>query len=102
MVIGFYLWRRSKPVWFIVIPMIFMLIMPMLAMSLQLFFGTGGDKSWIEQGNWLVVFIGIATIALEIWMIVEAWLMWPKVKGALEPGAEDLEKAGQTVESPAC
>ncbi len=101
MVISFYLWRRSKPVWFVVLPMIFMLIMPMYAMYLQVFRGTGGGESWIEKGNWLVVSIGLATIALEIWMIVEAFLMWPKVKGALEPGADKLEKA-RGVDAPAC
>ena len=28
LVIGFYLWRRNKPVWFLALPMLFMLIMP--------------------------------------------------------------------------
>jgi carbon starvation protein len=89
MVIFFYLWRRGKPIWFVSLPMIFMLIMPIWAMSLQLF---SGEQSWIKTGNWLVVSIGFATIALEIWMIVEAFLLVPKVKGLLEAGA--LETRG--------
>ena len=32
LVVSFFLWRRNIPVWFIVIPMIFMLIMPAWAM----------------------------------------------------------------------
>jgi carbon starvation protein len=86
LVIFFYLWRRGKPIWFISLPMIFMLIMPVWAMSIQLF---SGDKSWIKQGNWLVVSIGLATILLEIWMIIEAYLLLPKVKGILEANAPE-------------
>ncbi|MDG1891243.1 MAG: carbon starvation protein A [Verrucomicrobiota bacterium] len=85
LVIVFYLWRRQKPIWFLVIPMVFMLLMPMWAMVVQLFFGTGGSKSWIESGNWIVVIVGFATIMLEIWMLFEALLMFPRVKGELEP-----------------
>ena len=100
MVIFFYLWRRGKPIWFIAIPMIFMLIMPMWAMSQQLFIG---DKSWIKQGNWLVSSIGFATILLEVWMVYEAWQMFPKAKGVLEDDApEALPGAGATVKTPAC
>ena len=100
MVIFFYLWRRGKPIWFISLPMIFMLIMPIWAMSLQLF---AGEKSWIRTGNWLVVSIGLATIALEIWMIIEAFLLVPKVRGLLEAGAsENTDAAASPKLSSAC
>ena len=88
MVITFYLWRRGKPVWFLVIPMIFMLIMPMWAMLHQLFASPGwlaGD----EGSDYLLGAIGLATIALELWMIFEAWQLFPKAKGVLEEGALD-------------
>lgn len=99
MVVFFYLWRRGKPIWFIALPMIFMLIMPMWAMSQQLFIG---DKSWIKQGNWLVSFIGFATILLEVWMVYEAWQMFPKAKGVLEDDApEALPGGGEAVKTPA-
>ncbi len=99
MVVFFYLWRRGKPIWFIALPMIFMLIMPMWAMSQQLFIG---EKSWIKQGNWLVSFIGFATILLEVWMVYEAWQMFPKAKGVLEDDApEALPGAGEAVKTPA-
>ena len=98
LVITFHLWRRGKPVWFIALPMVFMLIMPMWAMIVQLFFGSGGSKSWIESGNWIVVLAGLATIALEIWMLVEAAFMFPRAKGVLEAQAQD-EGITQSVET---
>ncbi len=91
MVITFYLWRRGKPVWFLVIPMIFMLIMPLWAMLHQLFSAPGwlvGDKP-----DYLLGGIGLATVALEIWMIFEGWQLFPKAKGVLEEGALDAETA---------
>jgi carbon starvation protein len=84
LVIAFYLWRRGKPVWYLVLPMLFMLVMPVWAMLSQLFVGPGGSAGWIEQGRWTLVFIGVATIALEVWMLIEAWVMFPKVKGVVE------------------
>jgi carbon starvation protein len=84
LVISFWLWRRKKPVWFAVIPMIFMLCMPLLAMGMQLFWGEGSKASWWDQKNYVLIFIGLATLALEVWMVIEAILLWPKVKGVLE------------------
>lgn len=89
MVIAFYLWRRSRPVWFLTLPMIFMLIMPLWAMTWQLFVGGADNPSWISQGKWTLVAIGLATLVLETWMIVEAALMFPRAKGVLEQNALD-------------
>jgi len=82
LVITFYLWRRGKPVWFLVLPMIFMLITPVWAMYHQLFTNPG----WLVGDNpdYLLGGIGLATIALEIWMLVEAFQLFPKAKGVLE------------------
>ncbi|NND99498.1 MAG: hypothetical protein HKN47_19460, partial [Pirellulaceae bacterium] len=84
LVISFFLWRRNIPVWFIVIPMIFMLIMPAWAMLSDL-------PGWLkeENPNWVVIVVGVSTLLLEAWMLVEAVILWPKVKGILEvsPGA---------------
>ncbi|MDB2686912.1 hypothetical protein N9Y42_06840 [Mariniblastus sp.] len=35
--------------------------------------------------------IGLVTIALQIWTVVEAVIAWPKVKGVLEPQLDDDE-----------
>ncbi len=87
LVVTFYLWRRKVPVWFLVIPMVFMLIMPLWAMSYNLFINPG----WLvaEKPNYLLGFIGLATIALEAWMIIEAIKAFPAAKGVLEENALD-------------
>ncbi|MEO2036730.1 MAG: carbon starvation CstA family protein, partial [Planctomycetaceae bacterium] len=87
LVISFWLWRRNKPVWFVVAPMIFMLIMPAWAMLIQIPKWLGSDKP-----NYLLAFIAIVTLALEIWMIVEAILLWPRARGVLEDALPPLEK----------
>ncbi|MCH2614366.1 MAG: carbon starvation protein A, partial [Opitutales bacterium] len=63
LVITFWLWRRNLPLWFIAIPMVFMLILPGIAMSLNVFVG---ENSFLKTGNWLLVLIGCATLALQI------------------------------------
>ena len=86
LVIAFYLWRRRKPIWFLILPLIFMLIMPAWAMLLYL-------PDWIhaDTRNWALIFIAISTLVLEAWMIVEAVLLFPKVRGMLEADAEKMD-----------
>ena len=68
-----------------------MLIMPIWAMTYQLFFAPG----WLiaEKPNMLLGSIGLATIGLEIWMIIEAIKLFPKAKGILEENALDQKPA---------
>ncbi|MCF3648932.1 carbon starvation CstA family protein [Synoicihabitans lomoniglobus] len=84
LVIAFYLWRRSVPIWFLVGPMILMLILPAWAMTLQAFVG---ESSWWAQENWLLVAVAVITMALEVWMVIEAIKLFPRVKGVIETGA---------------
>ncbi|MFQ5732179.1 MAG: carbon starvation protein A, partial [Planctomycetaceae bacterium] len=44
LVVTFYLWRRGLPIWFLVLPMIFMLIMPAAAMTIEI-------PRWIASDN---------------------------------------------------
>lgn len=83
LVISFFLWRRKISVWFITIPMVFMLIMPAWAMLSDL-------PVWLDADNrnWVVIVVGISTLILEAWMVVEAIILWPQVKGILEVSAE--------------
>ncbi|KAA1258500.1 Carbon starvation protein A [Rubripirellula obstinata] len=87
LVISFFLWRRGIPVWFVVVPMVLMLVVPAWAMISDL-------PGWLaaENPNWIVIFVGSATLVLEAWMIIEAVILWPKVKGVLEnnPSSENL------------
>jgi carbon starvation protein len=76
LVILFWIRRRGLPHLFVLIPTIFMLIIPGVAMGIQLF-QPGG---WIASAQWHLVFMGGATIVLEIWMIAEAWIAWGKAK----------------------
>ncbi|MEM1446305.1 MAG: carbon starvation protein A [Planctomycetota bacterium] len=79
LVIGFWLWRRGKPVWFLAVPMAFMLVMPAWALLAQL-------PAWwnAAEPNWVLIGIAVATLALQAWMVAEAVLLWPKVRGVLE------------------
>jgi carbon starvation protein len=86
LVILFWMWRRKLPIWFVAVPALFMLVLPGLAMGIELFKPDG----WLAKGNLLLGGIGLATLVLEIWMIVEAFLAWPKAKGVLEPALPPL------------
>ncbi len=96
MVILFYLWRRSKPVWFVAIPMAFMVVMPALALGWQLFHPEHG---WVSNfsSKPLLAIIGLITLGIEGWMVTEGVLAWSKAKGVLEAPAssERLERAVQ-------
>ena len=84
MVISFSLWRRGLPVWFVAIPTVFMLAVPIVAMGFLI-----KDTLASETPSMPVLAIGIATAALQIWMVVEAILLWPKVRGITEDSFRD-------------
>ena len=93
LVTAFYLWRRSKPVGFVLIPTVIMIALPAAALIWQLFDPNSG---WLASGdgqNWLAGGIGLVTMGLQIWMVVEAVIAWPKVKGVLEPQLDDDQVA---------
>ncbi|RUL86439.1 carbon starvation CstA family protein [Tautonia sociabilis] len=86
LVIAFYLRRRGLPNWFLIAPLIFMLLLPAWAMLWQIFIdapGPGG--SWLADRQWVLLGIGLATTVLEAWLVVEALLLWPRIAGVLEP-----------------
>lgn len=81
LVIAFWLRRRNLPLGFVVPPMLFMLFLPGLAMGLNVFVG---DASYLATRNWTLVAMGLLSIALQVWILVEAALAWPRAKGVLE------------------
>lgn len=90
MVTTFYLWRRNKPIWFVAIPMIFMIVLPAWALIWQLFNPDSGW--WWNDGKLMVAIIGTVTLGLQFWMVVEAIIMWPKAKGVIEDALPPLAK----------
>jgi carbon starvation protein len=94
MVTTFYLWRRNKPVWFVLIPMVIMIIMPAWALCWQLF---NSETGWMHNlaEKKLLAIVGLTTLGLQIWMVVEAIVMWPKAKGVREPELPPLPKASK-------
>lgn len=97
MVTVFYLWRRSKPILFAVLPMLMMLLMPVLALLWQM-------KGWINSGDYLLFGFGALILGLQIWMVIEAYLLWPKAKGELEQQLPPLanQSSPATVSAPNC
>ena len=89
LVVLFWMRRRNLPTWFIVLPASFMLLLPATAMSLQLF---AGKNAWLtgESPNYLLSGIGLLTLALQAWMIVEAVVAWPRAQGVLEEALPPL------------
>ena len=100
LVIIFYLWRRKLPIWFITVPAIFMLILPMWGMYLQIF---APETGFFAKENYLLTILGCLIMCLQVWMIFEGLLIIGKTRGVLElqlapyAGKEAKEPTG-----PAC
>ena len=91
MVTVFYLWRRNKPIWFVAIPMVIMVILPAWALCWQLFNQTNG-WFWNFGEQTLLACVGLTTLGLQIWMVCEAIMVWPTAKGVLEEKLPPLSK----------
>lgn len=72
LVIIFWLRKRTLPYLFALIPGSLMLLLPAIAMAMNL-------KTFASSGNWLLFGIGFITIILEIWIIAEAVSAWKKI-----------------------
>lgn len=84
MVATFYLWRRNKAIAFLAIPTLLMMMVPGWAMTYDLV------NNWIPQGKILLSTFGIGILGLQVWMFVEAALVWRRARGVLEPQLEPL------------
>jgi carbon starvation protein len=101
MVTVFYLWRRGKPIWFALAPMVAMIIMPAWALLWQMFNGRTGWWPGYEGGSPLLFGVGLVVLALQVWMVIEAVLMWPRARGVLEPQLPPLKPKPQPQAEPA-
>jgi len=77
LVVSFWLRRRGLPVFFTVIPMVFMLVLPGVAMFMDV-------ANWWKKGQFLLVGVAFFIFVLQLWLIIEAVLLWPRAKGVLE------------------
>lgn len=69
LVVVFYLRSIKKPVFFIVIPLLMMLIIPSWALVYQLI-------SFYAAKNYLLVGFGCFILLLQVWMVIEAMIAW--------------------------
>ncbi len=77
-VIIFWVRAAGKPVWFLFLPMLFMLIMPLCAIVIQTFIGSAETPSWMGSRNWPLVTLGVTAIVLEAWLVIEALFAWQR------------------------
>ena len=62
LVILFWLRRRNLPIFFVVVPAVFMLILPGVAMGIELFQPNG----WLASGQWHLVLIGVGNFGARV------------------------------------
>jgi len=72
MVITVWLYRKRKPIWFTVLPMLFMIAMTGWAMVHNL------ERFHRRPGEHHLFWIGIVVFILEIWMIIETLIVFLK------------------------
>jgi len=77
LVVLFYLFRHGRPVWFLVAPMLIMLVIPAWAMLWKMFNPASG---WLAKEKYLLFGFGLAVQVLTVWMIVEALIAWKKAR----------------------
>ena len=88
LVVIFYLRWMKKPIFFVVIPLLMMLIFPAWALIHQL-------RTFLAQGNYLLVGFSIFVLLLQAWMVIEAVAAWGSVStrsaAALEGTAPNFD-----------
>ena len=74
LVIMFYLRRRNKPTWFLIPPLLAMIVFPTYALVWQMI-------GWYKAGSWILLIVAVIIQALQIWMLIEAAIVWKNSKG---------------------
>jgi carbon starvation protein len=80
-VVTTWLFRSGRPWQFVGIPMVFVLAISALSMA-------GNLADYLEQGNYLLVVVGGLILALEIWIVLEAWSAVRRLRS--KPGTDRL------------
>jgi carbon starvation protein len=50
------------------------------------------ESGWYHKDQTHLLWIGVAILGIQVWMIVEALLLLPRVKGVIEDGLPPLVK----------
>ena len=88
LVVCFYLIRHNRPIWFLVPPMLLLLIVPAWVLVVQIF----GEGGWLAGGRYLLVALGLAAGMLEVWMVIEGVLMYRQAKGVAPEPLPELRR----------
>jgi carbon starvation protein len=64
LVIALYFAAKKRPVWPLVLPMLFVMMVALLAIGQKL-------ASFVEHRNWLLAFLSLLLLLLNLWMMVE-------------------------------
>jgi carbon starvation protein len=69
--------------------MLLMMLLPAWALLWQLFAAETG-WFWSPGKHALLLVVGLVTLGLQVWMAVEAIILWPSVRGVLEEALPPL------------
>jgi carbon starvation protein len=69
--ITIYLRQRGANYWYTFVPMVFMLVVTVVAMALDL-------QRYVAGGQMLLTFVALSILVLSIWLVVEAFLRFRK------------------------
>lgn len=81
LVVSIYLYRRKKPMWYTVLPMVFMLVLTIYAMLFQL------HEFWLETPkNMPLIVTSLILIVISFWLVLEAVIVFKKLKKSFKEG----------------
>ncbi len=95
LVIAFFLIRHQRPVWFLLLPLAMMVVLPAWAMIHQ-------TRDFYAQGNYLLVVLGVLVELLQAWMIIEGIVLWRKARGVLPAPLPPLKPTATNEGGRAC
>lgn len=91
LLILFWLLLTGRPLAFALLPAVFMLVVPMWALTLQAFIGTSATPSWWASGNYLLAGLAAAALLLELWLVLEAIIAYRKLRADLRASPHPIE-----------
>lgn len=78
LIIAIYLYRRNRPTWMVVVPFLFMLGMTAWAMIINI--RTFHQNILQGKPEWHLLIISCMVLGLQLWLTVEAAIIWLKIR----------------------